>query len=653
MPDSYNAPRITQSFVTPRAVGMGLSLAILLNIWVPFGTYILHTSRMSVGHLPIAAFILFLAVLFIVNPLLRLQRPDNCLTGAELTLIFSILLISSLIPGKAFVSYFLTIVSTPFYFAAPENQWETLFFPYLPEWLIVSNEGNAMGWFYEGLPQGQMIPWAPWIIPVFWWMTFFVALFFVGACTVAIFRKQWVEYERLTFPLVKVSRDLIAAVHQSGSWPPIVKDRLFQAGFVLAVSIAVWNIFGFFQWVPPLPIGTFMPALQLDPSIPPVPLRINLYMLCFAFFINLDILLSIWVFFLLGILEVGALSQIGLNVTGSAPGGSGGVNSQFFGGFVMYVLYSLWTARKHLVHVVRKALNRAEPVDDSRELLSHRTAVFGLILGTIFICAWLSQSGLSWPIIIVFLAFLFILYFGTTKIIAETGVMFLDLPVNAHEITVLTLGSGQISKRSLTALGLASAYARNWRGMGMGSLALVDRITDGFWPRKKGLFALLCLTFVLSMVSSVAYTIYTGYATTGAYNFGGGAFTNLNIAYYDTISTWMQNAMTLGQYEVWFTGAGILLFVLLLKLRHWLIWWPLAPVGFAICFASTIRDSILSIFLAWLIKSILMRIGGTASYETGQRFFIGLLIGYCVGVTLSFFVDAVWFPGQGHMVHDW
>jgi len=228
MPDSYNASRITQSFVTPRAVGMGLSLAILLNIWVPFGTYILHTSRMSVGHLPIAAFILFLAVLFIVNPLLRLQRPDNCLTGAELTLIFSILLISSLIPGKAFVSYFLTIVSTPF-------------FPYLPEWLIVSNEGNAMGWFYEGLPQGQMIPWAPWIIPVFWWMTFFVALFFVGACTVAIFRKQWVEYERLTFPLVKVSRDLIAAVHQSGSWPPIVKDRLFQAGFVLAVSIAVWT----------------------------------------------------------------------------------------------------------------------------------------------------------------------------------------------------------------------------------------------------------------------------------------------------------------------------------------------------------------------------------------------------------------------------
>ena len=117
--------------------------------------------------------------------------------------------------------------------------------------------------------------------------------------------------------------------------------------------------------------------------------------------------------------------------------------------------------------------------------------------------------------------------------------------------------------------------------------------------------------------------------------------------------TQSQNAMTLGQYEVWFTGAGILLFVLLLKLRHWLIWWPLAPVGFAICFASTIRDSILSIFLAWLIKSILMRIGGTTSYEAGQRFFIGLLIGYCVGVTLSFFVDAVWFPGQGHMVHDW
>ena len=86
-----------------------------------YGTYILHTSRMSVAHLPISALALFLLVTFVYNPFVRGISQRAAFTGRELALIFCILLISSLIPGKAFVSYFLTIISTPFYFAQPEN----------------------------------------------------------------------------------------------------------------------------------------------------------------------------------------------------------------------------------------------------------------------------------------------------------------------------------------------------------------------------------------------------------------------------------------------------------------------------------------------------------------------------------------------------
>ena len=99
-------------------------------------------------------------------------------------------------------------------------------------------------------------------------------------------------------------------------------------------------------------------------------------------------------------------------------------------------------------------------------------------------------------------------------------------------------------------------------------------------------------------------------------------------------------------------AAGALIFLVLLKLRHWLVWWPLAPVGFAICFASNIRDSILSVFLAWLVKFILLKVG-TGAYRTGQRFFLGVLLGYTLGIVLSFFADALFYPGQGHMLHDW
>ena len=640
------------SLITLRSLATGLFLAIILNIWVTYGTYILHTSRMSVSHLPISALALFLLVVFVYNPVARSLYTRAAFTGRELVLIFCILLISSLIPGKAFVSYFLTIVSTPFYFAQPENQWAELFFPYLPEWLVASNQNNAMGWFYEGLPPGGTVPWSPWIIPVAWWMSFFIAIFVVGACIAAIFRKQWVEYERLTFPLVQVPLELIAADQSPGRWPKLIYDRLFQVGFGLALAIAIWNIFSFALIVPQLPVGTFFETpLQLSPLFPSIPLRISPYMLCFGYFINVDILLSIWVFFMLGILEIGALSYIGLNTEGSNPGGTGGVNAQFFGGFLVYVGYALWTARRHLLAVVGKAVRRDSSLDDSKELVSYRMAGAGVLAGTVFICAWLYQSGISLPVIAVFLAFLFVLYFGTTKVIAETGVVFLDLPVNAHQITVLSLGSGNVSPRSLTSLGLASAYARNWRGLGMGSVVLADRLTDGFWPRKKGLLFVLTVTFLVSTVTAVAYSIDWGYSA-GAYNFGGGAFSNLNVHYYEEIVTWMKNPLSLGQNEPWFMAAGAVIFLVLLKLRHWLVWWPLAPVGFAICFASNIRDSILSVFLAWLVKFILLKVG-TSAYRTGQRFFLGVLLGFTVGIVLSFFVDALFYPGQGHMLHDW
>lgn len=640
------------SVITTRSLATGLVLAIVLNIWVTYGTYILHSSRMSVAHLPISALALFLLVVFVYNPFVRGIARQAAFTGRELALIFCILLISSLIPGKAFVSYFLTIISTPFYFAQPENQWAELFHPYLPGWLVASNQNNAMGWFYEGLPPGGTMPWSPWIIPVAWWMSFFVAIFVVGACVATIFRKQWVDYERLTFPLVQVPLELIAGDQSPGRWPKLVYDRLFQIGFGLALAIAVWNIFSFALVVPQLPVGTFFETpLQLSPMFPSIPLRISPYMLCFGYFINIDILLSIWVFFMLGIVEVGTLSLIGLNTEGGGPGGAGGVNAQFFGGFLVYVGYALWSARRHLIAVAKKAAGRDSRLDDSKELVTYRTAVIGLLLGSAFICAWLYQSGLSLPVMVVFLAFLFVLYFGTTKVIAETGVVFLDLPVNAHQITVLSLGSGNVSPQSLTSLGLASAYARNWRGLGMGSVVLADRLTDGFWPQKKGLLLVLTVTFLVSMVTAVAYSIDWGYST-GAYNFGGGAFTSLNVHYFEEIVTWMKNPLSLGQNEPWFMAAGAVIFLVLLKLRHWLVWWPLAPVGFAICFASNIRDSILSVFLAWLVKFILLKVG-TGAYRTGQRFFLGVLLGYTLGIVLSFIADALFYPGQGHMIHDW
>ena len=187
----------------------------------------------------------------------------------------------------------------------------------------------------------------------------------------------------------------------------------------------------------------------------PIKISINIYALCFAFLAPLEITFSLWIFALLGILEGGLLDRVGFQYSGSPVGTNAVVKAQFFGGFVVFVFWHLWTSRKQINNVFRDAIKGGEV--SSTEFMSYRFALLGLMGSLVYLIAWLMVSGLSWQVDPIYLLFLFILYLGTARIIAQTGLAFLDLPVNAHHFTILTLGSGYIDPPCLTNLGLVSA----------------------------------------------------------------------------------------------------------------------------------------------------------------------------------------------------
>ncbi len=641
--------------ISRRAVVLGLLLAVLINIWVPFGSFLVQSSRMTMAHLPIAVLIPFFFLLFIVNPALRTWRPGWVLTGSELALIFVMMFVSSLVPGKVLVAYLMGIIATPYYFARPENQWVETFFAYLPDWMLVSGQGNTLVWFYEGIPDGAgEIIWGPWLPPLFWWLTFFVVLFFMGACMSTIMRRTWVSHERLTFPLVRMAGDLIRQDEQTErTFPGFVYDRMFQMGFGVALALMIWNIAAFWNAIPPIPIGApYQSSMTLIPDVDPIRISINIYALCFAFLAPLEITFSLWFFALCGVLEGGLLDRVGLQYSDSPVGVNAVVKAQFFGGFIVFVFWHLWTARAQIADVFRRALRGGEQLHT--ELMSYRVAVLGLAGSAVYIVAWLVGSGLSWQVVPVYLLFLFVLYLGTARIIAQTGLAFLDLPVNAHHFTVLTLGSGNIDPQSLTTLGLGSAYARNWRGMGIGTIAQSDKVLSDLRQDKRGILALMTTTFVISMLTSVLYTIYIGNTTVGAYNFGTrDAFGGINETYYDDIVRWIRNADQLQTPEFLFMALGGVIMLVLTVLTHRFPGWSLAPVGFTVAFADVNRLLMFSLFTAWLIKMLLMRSGGVTAYRRAQPFAWGVLVGYSTGVFLGFVADWIWFPGQGHALHEW
>ncbi len=83
---------------------------------------------------------------------------------------------------------------------------------------------------------------------------------------------------------------------------------------------------------------------------------------------------------------------------------------------------------------------------------------------------------------------------------------------------------------------------------------------------------------------------------------------------------------------------------LMMWARQRLSWWPVHPIGFPIGANSMMNHVWFSVFLAWMIKKIVLRYGGAALYQRSQAFFLGLIAGQvlCNGIWLV--ID--YFTGQ-------
>ncbi len=627
---------------------LGLTFACCVAFWGQHASAQLNYNYLTFPQMPLCLVIPFLALVLLPNVLIRSIAPRAALTRSELLVIFAMGMIAAMVPDWGMVRYLISLITAPHYFASPENQWEAHFFAYLPEWAVIPNDKGQVSDFFAGRPSGAPIPWRDWVVPLFWWMSALSALLFIGACLVVIFRKQWVEHERLRFPMGEVILRLLDTEEGTpGRWPALFGNRLFLVGFLASLSIMAWNVIGFWGVLPHIPLPGPVFNVVIDPAFPPVAIRLVPYVLCFAFFVNVEILFSVWFFQVLGILETGLLNRFGVisPATTIVPGGL--VSIQFCGGLIMFALIGGWMARDHIRNVVRKSLGRESDLRDENELFSYRTAVIGLVLGVFFMIAWLHAIGFSLPVALLFLFLLLVFYFGIARVLAEAGLINLDLPINAHAFTVGMVGSASLSGSTLTGLGLTNAFARNWRTFTMVGLSHVAWWRDYLGENRGRLFLLVCLAFAAGTAISTGYVIYTGY-TEGADNLHINLRNTGNL-FFDMVVNWMKNATQISTLEILFLAAGMAISTMLALGRYLFYWWPLNPIGFAIGASGPIRGVVFTLFVAWLVQVILLRIGGVGLYRKAQPLFLGMLVGYVIGVLAAYLVDSTYFPDTPHI----
>ena len=116
-------PYTERERLTLRSVIVGLFFAHFVNWLIMVSVYRLGSSWLVFGHMPVAVMAPFVVLALGVNVALRRYTPRLALSRTELLVVMSMGLIASVIPEFRLTGYLLSVITSPVYFASPENRW--------------------------------------------------------------------------------------------------------------------------------------------------------------------------------------------------------------------------------------------------------------------------------------------------------------------------------------------------------------------------------------------------------------------------------------------------------------------------------------------------------------------------------------------------
>ena len=624
---------------TPKALILGCLFTFFVAAGDSYGVFYLRGSYMTLGTSTVGALFLLFFLAGLINPLLKLVHPRAGLNRGELLLIYIMMVMASPLP-VFFAGRFIGTILTPFYFATPENDWHTLIQPHIADWLE-PRDLSVMWPFYEGLEQGRSIPWAGWLPMFLRWAPLVWALFLAMIAAVAILRKQWNDYERLTYPLVQVPMALTEQDAGGERMAPFFKNPVMWTGFAVP---AIWGtLHGLHNYFPEtVPIATNVDPihfiLPIFDNLSELQFKFRFNILGFFYFLKTEIAFSLWFFNLFANALRTTFAVLGVTSSEMMGGGHSIIDPilvhQSMGGMLVLFLFGLFAARKHLWAVCRKALWGDPTVDDSGEILSYRTAVLVLLGSSAVMVAWLALAGLPIWVTLTFLFTAFALFVGFTRLIAEGGLSDGSVPVGPAAIVVSAVGSSVIGAQGMVVLA-TTFFWTNGRSFAMTSAANSLKLSEGFGGSKRPLFWTMILAMAVGMVSAMWVVMELGYSY-GALNLKipGGKH-----GFYDYAAGLIR---TPSEPHLWGwinTGIGAGVMLLLMLARWYYVWWPLHPLGYPIGPTGIMDHLWFDMFLAWLIKVSVLRYGGVALYRKTRPFFMGMIAGHIVPGGLFLFVD--------------
>jgi len=217
--------------ITSRSILVGAFCIALLALINPYLAYVRNTWEVGFGSLPSSA-VLSLFLLVVVNSLLARLHSDRGLTRSELLVVYGMIIIPIYVIHTSGLPIVLSSTTYPFYRATPSNGWQSIIAPHIPLWLRL-NDPQAVVWFWEGMPRGSALPWGVWLTPLASWGLFTLALATGVFCLGSLLNKDWIERQRLSYPLVAVPLALVGQEERPTLGASLLRNRVFWIGFAV------------------------------------------------------------------------------------------------------------------------------------------------------------------------------------------------------------------------------------------------------------------------------------------------------------------------------------------------------------------------------------------------------------------------------------
>lgn len=607
-------------------VGLPLLLAVcVLSVYADMAAKVIQVGVMQLA--PPAIGVLLLLAL--VN-----RVGKGFLSGAEMAIIYAMSLVGVLVSTRGVIEKLIPSLTYLPYFASRGNKLNETLTQYLPDWampFVPSATPGApspeMAAYWEG--NGGAVPWSAWIGPLCAWFGLIACVLWVFLCLATILRWQWMDNEQLRFPLTILP---LAIIEDKIEGQPFFANRAMWMGFALVFGVFLLNGLNanYPDW-PKLELSyNFSNLLTERPwnMAQSSPIFISFAAIGFAFFLPADLLFSLWFFFLLTRVQDVAIVQ-----TGGLPTGIGTHGTNVFqgyqaaGAYLAFIAVQLRMAWPYFAGVFRSALGRGE-FDDRDELMSYRVAVWGLLAGFVGIIAWLSVAGMS-PVLAFFQMglFLFFIAIVMTRAVCEVGLLGTETSfLPSHLINLVTPLPGY-GASSLTMLGMTDAvFTRDLRGTLLSTFLDTQKIGKVLGMRPRQFFGPLVMACVLSFVVAASFFLWLSYSqgSLALYDYPKWNAANLLGRAAAAVNG---SAPAAGATEWSGLALGIAVMSLLMWMRAQFAWWPLHPLGFALAPAGTMNVYWFPFFVAWLLKTNVMRFGGVETYRKVAPFMLGMVLG--------------------------